>query len=396
MVLLFDSWQASGPPPEGWGRPAERAGDPPSTPFLLANESWNDFGHSTIFEMSVMSQQRWVHAGWLSIAFPGAFQSKSTFSRLGRPSSLERLPRGATSFVPVETYERMVELVGFSATGSILDSLNDASTVSKAALEEVAASEVYELSISRGGPDPLKAAEEVRAKRKEFAAGTGRVALDGVVTTPPRSLGSQPAGDTGGKVAVVATVVSAFAAIFAILFGQGLISSPAEDTSAGSDTIEAPQEGFEPTGPVQAGYSIGRCGLIADANTGLEWFLGEDRDYTWVEARDFVSGLDECGGGWRMPVSSELIALHEPGESAGIGHFESGDRFPAKINAIFEGIGSGSWVWTSVELSSGSAVSVNMFLIDSDDPSQSEITMEKENPGFPIRVFAVRETRDQR
>jgi hypothetical protein len=52
-------------------------------------------------------------------------------------------------------------------------------------------------------------------------------------------------------------------------------------------------------------------GIIQDAQTGLEWLVGPDRDTSWEEARSWVAGLMIDGGGWRMPTINELKNAHE-------------------------------------------------------------------------------------
>ncbi len=55
-------------------------------------------------------------------------------------------------------------------------------------------------------------------------------------------------------------------------------------------------------------------GAIYDTDSGLEWYPGPDRGMTWQEAHDWVAGLAELGGGWRMPDCPELDALHRIGD----------------------------------------------------------------------------------
>ncbi len=53
-------------------------------------------------------------------------------------------------------------------------------------------------------------------------------------------------------------------------------------------------------------------GVIADLETGFEWYIGPDEDTTWDEANAWVESLTVDGGGWRMPTVSELVTLHQP------------------------------------------------------------------------------------
>ncbi|MDP8223173.1 MAG: DUF1566 domain-containing protein [Candidatus Lernaella stagnicola] len=53
---------------------------------------------------------------------------------------------------------------------------------------------------------------------------------------------------------------------------------------------------------------------IADAATGLEWFVGPDRNTTVGQARDFAASL-KAGGhqDWRLPNVRELRTIWTPG-----------------------------------------------------------------------------------
>ena len=55
-------------------------------------------------------------------------------------------------------------------------------------------------------------------------------------------------------------------------------------------------------------------GAIYDTDSGLEWYPGPDQGMTWQEAHDWVAGLADLGGGWRMPECPELDALHRIGD----------------------------------------------------------------------------------
>lgn len=55
-------------------------------------------------------------------------------------------------------------------------------------------------------------------------------------------------------------------------------------------------------------------GIIKDATTGLEWFVGPDRNIDWNEARYLAKNLKIGGGGWRMPSIDELKSLYKKGK----------------------------------------------------------------------------------
>jgi len=62
---------------------------------------------------------------------------------------------------------------------------------------------------------------------------------------------------------------------------------------------------------VEDGRFIARdTGVVTDTKTGLQWFVGPDRDTTWDEAKSWVDSLSVDGGGWRMPTRDELKNLY--------------------------------------------------------------------------------------
>lgn len=70
-----------------------------------------------------------------------------------------------------------------------------------------------------------------------------------------------------------------------------------------------------------ARYSVTTCNSIKDSRTGLEWYVGPDRNVTWDEAQQWVASLNSCNGGWRMPSLKEIGALYNPATKAGTGYF---------------------------------------------------------------------------
>lgn len=134
-------------------------------------------------------------------------------------------------------------------------------------------------------------------------------------------------------------------------------------------------------------YLIASCGSIVDGQTSLEWVVGPDVDTPYDDAVDWVATLSECGGDWQMPTVEDLQGLYIEGSAAGIGFLRPSDnrRYPAMIDPVFDEIGSGSWVWTDEEVSTSTAVAVNMYTNDS-------VNLDKDL-GPPLaapRAFAVR------
>jgi serine/threonine protein kinase len=50
-------------------------------------------------------------------------------------------------------------------------------------------------------------------------------------------------------------------------------------------------------------------GIVKDTKTGLEWYIGPDKDTNWNEAKSWVRNLKVGGGGWRMPTIKQLTGL---------------------------------------------------------------------------------------
>jgi TolB-like protein len=53
--------------------------------------------------------------------------------------------------------------------------------------------------------------------------------------------------------------------------------------------------------------------IIFDAESGLEWRVGPDKDTKYDQAVDWVQSLNENDHGWRLPTSRELAAIYQPG-----------------------------------------------------------------------------------
>lgn len=58
-------------------------------------------------------------------------------------------------------------------------------------------------------------------------------------------------------------------------------------------------------------FSVSPQGVVADAETGLEWAVSPDRDLDYGQALQWLEGLDAAGGAWRMPTRKELAALFQ-------------------------------------------------------------------------------------
>jgi len=67
--------------------------------------------------------------------------------------------------------------------------------------------------------------------------------------------------------------------------------------------------------PIKIRFTRAKDNVITDSATGLEWYVGPDRDTTWNQAKGWTEGLSAAGGGWRMPSIHELKALFQKGAS---------------------------------------------------------------------------------
>jgi hypothetical protein len=59
-------------------------------------------------------------------------------------------------------------------------------------------------------------------------------------------------------------------------------------------------------------------GVITDSKTGLQWYVGPDKDLNWNKADSWATGLKVGGGRWRLPTRAELQALSGSGDSEGL------------------------------------------------------------------------------
>jgi hypothetical protein len=136
----------------------------------------------------------------------------------------------------------------------------------------------------------------------------------------------------------------------------------------------------------QTRFSVTSCNSIKDTQTGLEWFVGPDRNMTWYEAQQWTVGLENCGGGWRIPTIEEIRTLYNPTLKAGVGYYTGGRYFPAHIDPVFNAIGGGSWVWANEKIGDD-AQSLNLN-------QGKAVTYSAMNTLYSTRAFAVRNMRN--
>ena len=73
-------------------------------------------------------------------------------------------------------------------------------------------------------------------------------------------------------------------------------------------------------------------GIVRDNQSGLEWYVGQDKNTGCNDAIGWVGGLNVDGGRWRMPTIKELKGLYQKG---------AGSR---NMTPLIETIGW--WVWS--------------------------------------------------
>lgn len=140
------------------------------------------------------------------------------------------------------------------------------------------------------------------------------------------------------------------------------------------------------TKPAINRYTKTNHGSILDKNTGIEWIIAEDKDYTWNEAQQWAASLTAGNSQWVLPTINQIITLYDSTSTAGQGFvYTDGKTYPAKINSIFNKIGHGSWIWSAQEIDSVKAYSVNLN-------QNRRIKSQKNKVSYPIRVFAVKRT----
>jgi serine/threonine protein kinase len=161
-----------------------------------------------------------------------------------------------------------------------------------------------------------------------------------VYAPPPPSHYPQAPRRSGNPAAIAAGVV------VAIIVGVGLIWWQMGRDSSPRSGFQGQKEVQKPVIPdaspprVQAPtplpgknrFTKAKDGVITDSATGLEWYVGPDRDTSWNQAKFWTENLTAAGGGWRMPTILELTGIYQKGAS------------PCNMDPIFQT--TGLWVWS--------------------------------------------------
>ena len=131
-------------------------------------------------------------------------------------------------------------------------------------------------------------------------------------------------------------------------------------------------------------YTKASNGVVTDSRTGLQWYVGPDRDTNWYNAKKWVDELTVAGGGWRMPSRDELRGLYDEGKGN------------VNMDTIFKC--NGPYVWSGEMRTSSSTWGFNfglgfdMWVNDSVDGGGLEGRGAR-NDGNGSRAFAVRSRR---
>lgn len=122
---------------------------------------------------------------------------------------------------------------------------------------------------------------------------------------------------------------------------------------------------------------------IKDLNTNFYWYIAPDRSFSFEEANDFASKINERNLSWRIPTFDEIKNLYNSDYSAGEGFFINNEYYPAKIHNVFNSIGSGSWFWISdINSNSSKAYAINLH-------EGIRINFDSQNPKYPVHLLLI-------
>jgi hypothetical protein len=112
---------------------------------------------------------------------------------------------------------------------------------------------------------------------------------------------------------------------------------------------DRPKDGWADRGrpPVKTRFTKAANGVISDSTTGLEWYVGPNRDTDWNQANDWTQSLAAAGGGWRIPTLPELKTLYQRGAG------------PNNMDTIFHT--TGNMVWSGQKINPYTAGSFDFY-----------------------------------
>ena len=122
---------------------------------------------------------------------------------------------------------------------------------------------------------------------------------------------------------------------------------------------------------------------IKDLKTNFYWYIAPDRSFSFEEAKNFASNIDERNLSWRIPTFDEIKKLYNSDYSAGEGFFINNEYYPSKIHNVFNSIGSGSWFWVSDRNSNSSkAYAINLH-------EGIKLNFDSKNPKYPVHLLLI-------
>lgn len=161
IQLLFRPWTRPRPP-RNYEHPDPGEVDPTATCiFLLANETWDDYGFQTVFLAHALVDGDWTHLGDIGIAQVGQ-GSGSTYDLLGRPLELTQLGSDFYSLgLEVKFYENLADTFDGATCVALLGALNDVAIDSELH-SRILTERAYEVSLTRSN-SAIEALDKARA-----------------------------------------------------------------------------------------------------------------------------------------------------------------------------------------------------------------------------------------
>lgn len=122
---------------------------------------------------------------------------------------------------------------------------------------------------------------------------------------------------------------------------------------------------------------------IKDLSTNFYWYIAPDKSFTFEEANNFAINIKERNLNWEIPTFDEIRNLYNSDYTAGDGYFINNKHHPAKINNVFNSIGSGSWFWVSdVNNNISKAYAINLH-------EGIKISFDNQAPKYPVHLLLI-------
>jgi hypothetical protein len=160
-----------------------------------------------------------------------------------------------------------------------------------------------------------------------------------------------------------------------------LPNSEIVDSVAIINNIESQSENLNETSELVE-YIKYNDNLIYDKSNNCNWHIAPDYNFNYFEALKYIDSLNKHDSkNWSLPNFKEIKKLYKENLKAGKGFNQNGKYYPARINSIFDAIGSGSWFWISDKNYNNSlAYTINLN-------QGIKVEFEKINPKFPVHLL---------